>query len=81
LGAFRYETKALCFQIFMLMASRFSLAAIRLDLKELYTYRNWGFLDIKKYVSSAFKFTERFASFILICDSFDALTAFVLFKQ
>ena len=40
MGTFRYEAKAVCFQIVMLMTSRFSWAAIRQDLKGLFTFQN-----------------------------------------
>ena len=46
--------------------------------KTLFTFRNL-ILDVKSTFLLDFKFTERFARFI--CDSFDTLIAFVLFKQ
>ena len=59
-----------CFQIVMLMMSRFSWGAIRWCLKALFTFRNW-FLDLK----STFHLhsNSQNVSLVSLCDSFDNL--------
>ena len=70
--------KAVCFQIVMLMTYRLSRAAIQPVLKALFTFRNW-FLDVKSTL--LLHSNSQNVSLISLCDSFDVLTAFVLFNQ
>ena len=70
--------KTVCFQIVMLMMYRLSRAAIQPVLKALFTFRNW-FLDVKSTL--LLHSNSQNVSLISLCDSFDVLTAFVLFNQ
>ena len=81
LDTFRYEAKAVCSQIVMLMTSMFSLVAIRPDWKSTFYLEND--FGSKKVDFFRIKISQNIL-LVSLCHSFDALTAstaFVLSTQ
>ena len=70
-AVFDTKLKQFVFKYVMLMTSRFSWAA-----KALFTFRNW-FLNVEStFLQHSYSLN---VSLVLLCDSFDVLTSFILF--